>query len=184
LTGGTQVSGHLVKTIRYEGTDQYIKEHLGYTVDYQPTRVKYTIPNNATASGVDGAFTYVYTYHPDGSTATTRLPALGDPGLGLETLTHGYNSLGKPTTLSTSLGATLVEAPGATIPGTEYTSLGELAAITSGTMEDRRSTSHGCTTPAPAVSSRSGPHAQLHRTPSRTSGTRTTRWATSPGSPI
>jgi RHS repeat-associated protein len=129
LTSGTQVFGRLVKTIRYEGADQYIKEHLGYTTDYQPTSVKYTIPSNATASGVNGAFTYVYTYNPDGSTATTRLPGLGDPGLGLETLTHGYNSLGKPTTLSTSLGATLVAAPDATIPGTEYTSLGELAVI-------------------------------------------------------
>lgn len=129
LTSGTQVSGHLVKTIRYEGADQYIKEHLGYTTDYQPTSVKYTIPNNTTASGVNGAFTYVYTYNQDGSTTTTRLPGLGDPGLGIETLTHGYNSLGKPTTLSTSLGATLVAAPDATTPGTQYTSLGELAAI-------------------------------------------------------
>lgn len=129
LSSGAQVSGHLVKAIRYEGADPYIKEHLGYTIDYQPTSVKYTIPSNATATGVNGAFTYVYTYNQDGSTATTRLPGLGDPGLGLETLTHGYNSLGKPTTLSTSLGATLVQAPDATRPGTEYTSLGELAAI-------------------------------------------------------
>jgi RHS repeat-associated protein len=129
LSSGTQVLGHLVKTIRYEGADQYIKEHLGYTIDYQPTSVKYTIPNNTTASGVNGAFTYVYTYNQDGSTATTRLPSLGDPGLGLETLTYGYNSLGKPTTLSTSLGATLVAAPDANTPGTQYTSLGELAAI-------------------------------------------------------
>ncbi|TMQ13419.1 MAG: hypothetical protein E6J91_18350 [Deltaproteobacteria bacterium] len=129
LTSGTQVFGHLVKAIRYEGADPYIKEHLGYTIDYQPTSVKYTIPNNATASGVNGAFTYVYTYNPDGSTATTRLPGLGDPGLGIETLTHGYDSLGKPTTLSTSLGATLVAAPDASTPGTQYTSLGELAAI-------------------------------------------------------
>jgi len=129
LTSGTHINGQLVKTARYEGADQYIKEHLGYTVDYKPTSVKYTIPANTTASGVNGAFSYVYTYNQDGSTATTRLPGLGDPGLGLETLTYGYNSLGKPTTLSTSLGATLVVAPDVNTPGTEYTSLGELASI-------------------------------------------------------
>src|SRR6185503_2699750 len=129
LANGTAVNGQLVKTIRYEGTLEYTKEHVAYTVDYKPTSVKYTIPASATASGVNGSYSYVYTYHQDGSIATTRLPALGDPGLGLETLTHGYNPLGKPTTLSTSLGATLVAALDATTPGTEYTSLGELAVI-------------------------------------------------------
>ena len=37
LANGTSVKGQLVKTIRYVGTDQYIKEHVGYTVDYKPT---------------------------------------------------------------------------------------------------------------------------------------------------
>ncbi len=120
LSNGTPVKGHLVKTIRYEGADQYVKEHLGYTVDYKPTSVKYTIPNNATAGGVNGEYTYVYTYHQDGSLATTRLPAMGD--MLLETLTHGYNALGKPTTLSTSLGGTYVT-------GTDYTAYNELGAM-------------------------------------------------------
>jgi RHS repeat-associated protein len=129
LANGTAVHGQLVKTIRYEQTDPYVVEYLGYTIDYQPSSVRYTIPGNATATGVNGSFTYVYTYNPDGSTATTRLPGLGDPGLGLETLSFGYDRLGKPTTLATSLGATLVAAPDASTPGTEYTSLGEVAAI-------------------------------------------------------
>ena len=129
MSNGTVVNGQLVKTVRYEGADAYIEDHLGFTADYKPTAVKYTIPDNATASGVSGSYSYVYTYHQDGSTATTRLPALGDPGLGLETLTHGYNSLAKPSSLSTSLGVTVVAAPDATTPGTQYTSLGELAAI-------------------------------------------------------
>jgi RHS repeat-associated protein len=127
LADGTQVKGQLVRAIRYEGADAYAFDYLGYAIDYQPTSVKYTIPSNATAAGVSGSYTYSYTYNPDGSTHTTRLPALGD--LGLETLTHGYDGLGNPTTLATSLGATLVAAPDATTPGTQYTSLGELAAI-------------------------------------------------------
>ncbi|HEX6682016.1 MAG TPA: polymorphic toxin-type HINT domain-containing protein [Candidatus Limnocylindrales bacterium] len=118
LANGTFVHGQLVKTIRYDGSAQYVKEHLGYTVDYKPTSVKFTVPSSET--GLAGSYSYVYTYHQDGSNATTRLPAMGD--LGLETLTHGYNSLGKASTLDTSLGATLVT-------GTEYTSYGELAAI-------------------------------------------------------
>jgi RHS repeat-associated protein len=117
LSNGTSVKGQLVKTIRYVGTDQYIKEHVGYTVDYKPTSVKFTIPG--TQIGLAGTYSYVYTYNQDGTQNTTRLPAMGD--LGLETLTNGYNSLGKQTTLSTSLGSTYVT-------GTDYTSFNELAA--------------------------------------------------------
>ncbi|HZJ64100.1 MAG TPA: RHS repeat-associated core domain-containing protein, partial [Kofleriaceae bacterium] len=129
LPGGTAINGQLIKAIRYQGSDAYIKATLGFTADYRPTAVSYTIPNSTTASGVNGTFTYVYTYHPDGSLATTRLPALGDPGLALETLSYEYNALGKPVALGTSLGGTLVDGPDASIPGTEYTSLGELAVI-------------------------------------------------------
>ncbi|HEX6685427.1 MAG TPA: polymorphic toxin-type HINT domain-containing protein, partial [Candidatus Limnocylindrales bacterium] len=86
-----------------------------------------------------GSYIYTYTYNPDGSSATTRIPAMGD--LGTEQLTHGYNNLGKPTTLDTSLGATtyvsnLIDGT----PGTQYTSFGEVAAIhlrnNSGSMLD------------------------------------------------
>jgi RHS repeat-associated protein len=118
LSNGSTVSGQLVKTIRYVGTDQYVTEYLGLTTDYKPTSVKYTIPG--TQTGLAGTYTYVYTYNQDGSVATTRLPAVGD--LGLETLTKGYNSLGKPTTLSTSLGSTYVT-------GTDYTSFNEVGAV-------------------------------------------------------
>jgi RHS repeat-associated protein len=118
LTNGLSVKGQLVKTIRYNGADQYIKEHVGYTVDYKPTSVKYTVA--AAETGLSGSYSYVYTYHQDGSPATIRLPALGD--VGLETLTYEYNALGKPTALKTSLGATYVT-------GTDYTSFGEVGAL-------------------------------------------------------
>lgn len=137
LSNGTNVYGQLTKTIRFVGNDQYIKEHVGYTLDYKPTSIKHTIPTAET--GVNGAYTYTYTYNQDGTSATTRLPAMGD--LTLEQLTHGYNSLGKPTTLNTSIGSTtyvanLIDGT----PGTQYTSFGELAALhlrhNSGSMVD------------------------------------------------
>jgi RHS repeat-associated protein len=117
LSNGTVVNGQLVKTIRYADTGQYIKEFVGFTVDYRPTSVKYTVPTGET--GLNGAFSYVYTYNQDGSIATTRLPSMGD--LGLETLTRGYSAFGTPTTLNTSLGSTFVT-------GTDYTSFGEVGA--------------------------------------------------------
>lgn len=129
LSNGTQVNNRLVKSIRYDGSTQYIKEVLGFTINYQPSSVRYTIPSTEATSGVDGTFSYVYAYRENGSPATTRLPALGDPGLGVETLTYGYNGLGNASSLATSLGATLVTAPSASTQATEYTSLGELAVI-------------------------------------------------------
>ena len=87
-------------------------------MDYKPTSVKYTMA--ATETGLSGSYAYVYTYHQDGSPATTRLPAAGD--LALETLTYEYNAVGKPTALKTSLGATYVT-------GTDYTSFGEVGAL-------------------------------------------------------
>ncbi|GIH03928.1 hypothetical protein Rhe02_19950 [Rhizocola hellebori] len=130
LSNGTFVYGQVTKTIRWDGTDQYIKEHVGYTQDYKPTSVKYTIPNSAFATGLNGAYSYVYTYYQDGSPETLRMPALGDLSLGQETLTYGYNSLGKPLTLNTSLvGGTYLDKPDPNTPETEYTSFGEIAAL-------------------------------------------------------
>ncbi len=127
LSNGTNVYGEVVKTIRYDASGQYIKEHTGYTLDYHPTGTKYTIAD-PDLRGTDGTYTYTYTYNPDGSSATTRLPGLGD--LPLEQLTHGYNALGKLTTLSTSLGATTYVANLTDgTPGTQYTAFGEVSAM-------------------------------------------------------
>lgn len=127
LSNGAQVYGQLTKVTRYVGNDAFVEDHLGFTADYKPVSVKYTVPDSVAAPGIAGSYTYTYTYAQDGATATTRLPGFGD--LGQETLTHGYNALAKPTSLATSLGATLVAAPDAMTPATQYTSLGELAAI-------------------------------------------------------
>lgn len=137
LANGTKVYGQLVKTIRHDASGQYIKEHTGYTVDYKPTGIKHTIAD-PDLKGI-GSYTYTYTYNQDGTSATTRLPGMGD--LSLEQLTHGYNSLGKPTTLNTSIGSTTYVANLIdNTPGTQYTSFGEVAAIhlrhNSGSMVD------------------------------------------------
>jgi RHS repeat-associated protein len=118
LSNGTVVRGQLAKSTRYVDGNAYTVENVGFTVDYRPTSVKYTIPSSE--NGLDGSYKYVHTYKQDGSPATTRIPTAGN--LGVETLTYGYDTLGQPTTLSTSLGSTLVT-------GTEYTSFGELGAI-------------------------------------------------------
>ncbi|WP_117211336.1 polymorphic toxin-type HINT domain-containing protein [Allorhizocola rhizosphaerae] len=124
LSNGTAVYGELVKTIRHDAGGQYIKEHTGYTLDYHPTGTKYTIAD----PDLGGSYSYTYTYHADGSSATTRLPAFGD--LPMEQLTHGYNAWGKASTLSTSLDAStyvadLIDGT----PGTQYTSFGEVSAV-------------------------------------------------------
>ncbi|GAA1386893.1 RHS repeat-associated core domain-containing protein [Catellatospora chokoriensis] len=127
LTNGAVVRGELVKTARYDAGGAYEKEYVNFTVDYKPTGMRITVPAGPTTGALAGVYNYVYTYNQDGSLATTRLP--GGDDLGLETLTRGYNALGKPVTLGTSLGGTLVAAPDQDTPGTEYTSFGELAAV-------------------------------------------------------
>ncbi|WP_091096137.1 RHS repeat-associated core domain-containing protein [Micromonospora citrea] len=115
---GTTVRGQLGRSTRYVGTEAYTREIRGYTVGYQPTAVRYTVP-----AGVTGqtSYEYVHGYHPeDGSPRTVRLPAAG--GLPMETLTHEYDGLGRPSALKTSLGGTYVT-------GTDYTSFSELGAL-------------------------------------------------------
>ncbi|MEV4373733.1 RHS repeat-associated core domain-containing protein [Nonomuraea sp. NPDC049637] len=116
----TLAKGQLTKSVRYDGPDEYVKTIGGYTVGYQPTQVTYTIP--AAQGGVNGAYTYVHTYHPDGSPRTTRLPAAGQ--LPQEELSHGYDALGLPDTLGTTS-----TSGGTYVTGTDYTSFAEVAKI-------------------------------------------------------
>jgi RHS repeat-associated protein len=116
------VKGHLTKSIRYAGGNAYTREITGYTADYKPTAVTYTIP--AAETGLAGSYTYEHTYTGNGLAASTRLPDLdGAGGLPAETLTFGYTSLDKPRTLATSIDATTY------VDLTAYTRFGELAVI-------------------------------------------------------
>ncbi|MFC4114316.1 RHS repeat-associated core domain-containing protein [Nonomuraea zeae] len=118
LADGTSVRGRPVKSVRYAGTGQYVKEIKGYTIGYQPSEVTHTIP--AAEKGLAGEYTYKMTYYASGLPKTMRLPAAGD--VGQEELTFGYTTTGEPTTLSTTLGATLVT-------NTRYTSFNELGTV-------------------------------------------------------
>jgi RHS repeat-associated protein len=118
LANGVAARGLAVKATRYVGDDAYVAETLGFTADYQPNSVRYSIPTSAT--GLAGSYTYTYTYHQNGSARTVRLPKVGD--LDPETLTFTYDALGQPSQLQTSFGDTYVTA-------TDHTSFGELAGV-------------------------------------------------------
>jgi RHS repeat-associated protein len=84
----------------------------------RPTKNTITIPS--TETGLAGTYEYQTSYKANGSTATTRMPAIGGTGgLGVETLTNGYQHTGLPTTLATTLGSSYVVS-------TDYTAFGEV----------------------------------------------------------
>jgi RHS repeat-associated protein len=117
----TVAKGQLTRSTRYDPIGgAYTFEIQTYSAGYQPGIVKYTLPGTETGFGPT-SFSYTTDYTPDGSIATSRIPAAG--GLGLETLTYGYSALGQPTTLNTNLGGTLVTA-------TAYTNYGEQTLLT------------------------------------------------------
>ncbi|MFI0480925.1 RHS repeat-associated core domain-containing protein [Actinomadura sp. 9N215] len=70
----------------------------GYDDLYRPTSSTVTIP---ASEGLGTRFTYSSTYNADGTVKTTTMPAAGD--LPAETLTHGYDDLARPTTLTGNL---------------------------------------------------------------------------------
>ncbi|SDY69880.1 RHS repeat-associated core domain-containing protein [Micromonospora pattaloongensis] len=122
--GLTNSRGQLTKTVRYEGGAAYSRSIVGFTADYQPSGVTYSIP--ATETGLQGDYTYWYTYASNGSPETTTLPDVdGSGGLTSEKLTTEYTALGQPVRLKTSLngGTTYVS-------GTSYTGYGEMATTT------------------------------------------------------
>ncbi|WP_157641213.1 RHS repeat-associated core domain-containing protein [Longispora albida] len=123
LSSGNKVNGKPVKTIRYSGGAAYTSEVTGYTIDYKPTGTKIVVPD--TETGLNGTYSYVYTYNQDGSQDTVRIPAAG--GLKTETLTYGYNALGQPVTLSSNYGTSLRTS---LVGSTSYTSFGEVGAYT------------------------------------------------------
>ncbi|WP_018352499.1 RHS repeat-associated core domain-containing protein [Longispora albida] len=117
LPSGEKVNGKLVRSTRFIGAEAYVKETTGFTADYQPSAVKYTIP----AAGVNGTYTYVYTYNQDGTALSQRIPAAGD--LAVETLGYGYDGMGRPVTLDSGYGT---RAKTTLVAGSTYTSFSEL----------------------------------------------------------
>jgi RHS repeat-associated protein len=123
ISGSSTVRGQLAYSTRWEGGSAYVNRVLGYDDGYRPTGLSITIP--PAEQGLSGTYTYAYSYHPDGSPATTRLPAVG--GLPTETLATGYNTLGRPDTLRTTLSGTGEDT--FYVNGTGYTRYGEVSVL-------------------------------------------------------
>jgi hypothetical protein len=107
--------GVLSSATRYAGTAAYTRSITAVDAAYRPTRMAVTVP--AAEGALAGTYSYGFGFNPDGSPATTRLPAAG--GLPAETVSTGYDGSGLPATLSTS-------DPSATyVTGTGYTAFAE-----------------------------------------------------------
>ncbi|MGW0436218.1 polymorphic toxin-type HINT domain-containing protein [Micromonospora sp. NPDC003197] len=110
--------GMPTSSTRYADGNAWTTRVVGYdNATGQPTGTEISVP--ASEGVLAGNYRFDMTYLPDGSPATTKMPAAG--GLAEETLTYGYNAYGLPTTLS---GAA---ATGATayVDVTEYTPFAE-----------------------------------------------------------
>lgn len=118
----TLVKGKPTKSIHYDGDNAYVNEVVAYNTAYQPSATRISIP--ASETGLAGTYTYMNTYHPDGSLKTSRLPAVG--GLAVETLTYGYTPTGLPSTVQTNVGSTSGTFGFASA---EYTRYGELGVL-------------------------------------------------------
>ncbi|WP_329109367.1 polymorphic toxin-type HINT domain-containing protein [Micromonospora sp. NBC_01699] len=103
---GTMRAGWVYDTIhkgmptsstRYVGSDQWTNRVVDYDDNTgRPTGTEMVVP--ASEGSLAGTYRFDTTYLPDGSPATTKMPAAG--GLAEETLTYGYNAYGLPTTLT------------------------------------------------------------------------------------
>ncbi|MBO3747458.1 hypothetical protein J5X84_15380 [Streptosporangiaceae bacterium NEAU-GS5] len=87
--------GRPAKTIRYDGSNQYVSEVTGYDAEGRPLGSTLTIP--PAEGALAGSYTFGTTYKQDGQIATTTTPAVG--GLAAETISYGYNAVGDPTYL-------------------------------------------------------------------------------------
>ncbi|WP_285786497.1 FG-GAP-like repeat-containing protein [Micromonospora sp. NBRC 101691] len=82
--------GYPTSATRHHTSGNYVRQIAGYTDLYQPSGVTDTIP--ASQGLLAGTYTTGYGYHPDGTLATTDLPAKG--GLPAETVTGTYTDQG------------------------------------------------------------------------------------------
>ncbi|GAA3454675.1 RHS repeat-associated core domain-containing protein [Dactylosporangium matsuzakiense] len=121
--GNLVVNGQQLRSRSYVGTAAYTTRIDGMNDLYQPTGETITIPPSE--SGLAGTYSYTFAYTAGGAEASTTMPALG--GLAKEKLTTGYNALGQPDTLKTSISPTGDDV--FLVNGTQYTRYGELGMI-------------------------------------------------------
>ncbi len=110
----TIAKGHLTSATRYvNSTDAYTVAVTGYNNAYQPLGTKVTIP--VVAGQPAGDWEVDTSYNVDGSIATISYP--GGGGLPAETVTDGYDTTGRPLSLTgaaTYVSATTYQAFGPT----------------------------------------------------------------------
>jgi RHS repeat-associated protein len=94
-TGGV---GKPAKSIRHDGTSQYVTEVTAYDKGGRATDTKITVP--AAEGTLAGTYAFTTAYKQDGQISSTATPAAG--GLPAETLSFGYNAVGAPSYLSGS----------------------------------------------------------------------------------
>ncbi|SDS14977.1 intein N-terminal splicing region/RHS repeat-associated core domain-containing protein [Jiangella sp. DSM 45060] len=82
--------GQPTLSFRREGTSTYTTAITGYDDAYRPLGSRVSI--SATEGALAGQYVFSNTYNPDGSVATTTMPAIG--GLPEETLQHRYEATG------------------------------------------------------------------------------------------
>jgi RHS repeat-associated protein len=122
LTGGR---GILAASTRYAGGDP-AEAYTSATTALdaktgRPTTTEISVP--ASQNGLAGKYTYLHRYAADGTPRLTALPAVGGTaGLPSENLTTGFSDLGLPTTVSTTVGGSIV-------PAVTFTEYGELSSV-------------------------------------------------------
>ncbi|MFJ6102468.1 RHS repeat domain-containing protein [Streptomyces sp. NPDC092359] len=90
--------GQLSESKRIIGSDEYVDRVTGYDTEYRPTGRETVIPKNTMTGGLDGTYTYKYTYTPTGKPLSVTLPAKG--GLAAEKVITRYNEDGLPESTS------------------------------------------------------------------------------------
>jgi RHS repeat-associated protein len=90
----------------YANGAQFTNQVNSYDPAGRPTQTTTIIPTvlGLVDAQLAGSYTTTYGYNPDGSLASTVLPAVG--GLNSETLTYGYTPQGLPDTLTGQIGGT------------------------------------------------------------------------------
>lgn len=123
----TVAKGQLTSSTRFEGQEKYVSSVSSYDAAYRPLTSSVTIP--ASETGVAGTYTTYNSYFPDGKTATTTLPEVGD--LPEEFLQYVYDDYGLPKQLGTDF-----PEHEAYVLDTQYDALAQVTQYTLGTTVD------------------------------------------------
>lgn len=100
IVSGTSKPGLTASTSRWVNGAEIKTTINSYDTAARATSTSLNLPaiTNLIPAGLAATYTVTNTYNPDGTTATTDLPATGP--INAETLTYGYSAKGMPTSLT------------------------------------------------------------------------------------